>query len=98
MFLFSSDGRFASKFIATKPDTYEKRGIVPPDSAAGAVQILAIRRTQHGRPYARHHADNLAVALEIFVGHVRERPAKPKRNRREESRQRRRDERCYMAS
>ena len=92
VFVFSSNGRFASKFIATKPEQYEKRSIVPPDAAANALQFLPIRKTERGLPYGAPREENLTRALEIFVGHERERSPKPKRNRLEESRQRRREE------
>ncbi len=91
VFIFSSDGRFASKFIATKPEQYEKRGIMPPATAAKALQLLPIRKAERGLPYGAPREENLARALEIFVGYERERTPKPKRNRREESKRRRRE-------
>ena len=93
--VFSSTGQFASKFIATVPEKFERRGIVPPITTTGAGGLLAIRKTCNGAPYGKR-AENLTTALENFVGYVRPKKVRPKVNRRELSRQRRREERASL--
>ncbi|MEK7511204.1 MAG: hypothetical protein AAB582_03135 [Patescibacteria group bacterium] len=93
--VFSSAGQFASKFIATIPEQFERRGITPPTTVTSAGGLLAIRKTCNGAPYGKR-AENLAVALENYVGHARPKKVRPKINRRELSRQRRHEERASL--
>lgn len=92
VFIFSCRGQFSSKFLATIPEHFAKRGMVPPDAAAGALQYLPVRRTADGAPYGKR-ADNFAAALENFVGYVRPKRERAKIDRRALSRQRRREDR-----
>lgn len=86
--IFSSKGMFASTFLATVPEQYERRGIQPPQAAQGTGQLLAVKKTHDGRLYAKQQAENLTVALENFVGYERKRPLKARVNRLEKKRQR----------